>query len=254
MKVLVLNGPNLGRLGRRQPEIYGTTTHAELAELCIGWGAPLGLRVEVRQTNHEGKLIDWVHEAAAVKGIVINPELARLLRSFAPLFVVTHFNHPKEVTPDAVDQHMFRGLDMGIEGMWAGGVGGNFGAKLAAAGHEVGFIARGDHLAGLRERGLAVKSANGDVRLAHPVVTDDPATLAPCDIVLFAVKLWDTEAAAARVQPLVARGGVIIPFQNGVESIARVGPIVGAERARGGPERVCRRDTVDRDAHGVTKR
>lgn len=64
MKVLVLNGPNLGRLGRRQPEIYGTTTHDELAELCVGWGRELGLEVDVRQTNHEGVLLDWLNAAA----------------------------------------------------------------------------------------------------------------------------------------------------------------------------------------------
>lgn len=63
-KALVLNGPNLGRLGRRQPEIYGTTTHAELAALCRDWGSGLGLEVEVRQTNHEGELLDWLNEAA----------------------------------------------------------------------------------------------------------------------------------------------------------------------------------------------
>jgi len=64
MRVLVLNGPNLGRLGRRQPEIYGTTTHAELANLCVTWGAELGLEVDVRQTNHEGDLLDWLNAAA----------------------------------------------------------------------------------------------------------------------------------------------------------------------------------------------
>ncbi len=64
MRVLVLNGPNLGRLGRRQPEIYGTTTHDELAELCAGWGRDIGLAVEVRQTNHEGDLLDWLNTAA----------------------------------------------------------------------------------------------------------------------------------------------------------------------------------------------
>jgi 3-dehydroquinate dehydratase II len=63
-RVLVLNGPNLGRLGRRQPEIYGTTTHAELADLCVSWGRDLGLEVEVRQTNHEGVMLDWLNEAA----------------------------------------------------------------------------------------------------------------------------------------------------------------------------------------------
>lgn len=64
MRVLVLNGPNLGRLGRRQPEIYGTTTHAELAQMCAAWGSELGLDVEVRQTNHEGDLLDWLNTAA----------------------------------------------------------------------------------------------------------------------------------------------------------------------------------------------
>lgn len=63
-KVLVLNGPNLGRLGRRQPEIYGHTTHAELVEKCVAWGSELGLEAEVRQTNHEGELLDWLNTAA----------------------------------------------------------------------------------------------------------------------------------------------------------------------------------------------
>lgn len=62
--VLVLNGPNLGRLGRRQPEIYGSTTYDQLVEVCRGWGAELGLEVEVRQTNHEGLLLDWLNQAA----------------------------------------------------------------------------------------------------------------------------------------------------------------------------------------------
>ncbi|WP_114423176.1 type II 3-dehydroquinate dehydratase [Nocardioides houyundeii] len=62
--VLVLNGPNLGRLGRRQPEIYGDTSHEALVGLCAEWGAALGLDVEVRQTNHEGELLDWLNAAA----------------------------------------------------------------------------------------------------------------------------------------------------------------------------------------------
>ena len=73
MKVLVLNGPNLRRLGRRQPEIYGHTTHGDLADLCRTWGAQLGLEVEVRQTNHEGELLDWLNEAAdTVTPVVLN--------------------------------------------------------------------------------------------------------------------------------------------------------------------------------------
>jgi 3-dehydroquinate dehydratase-2 len=62
--VLVLNGPNLGRLGRRQPEIYGHTTYHELVEMCVDWGRDLGLDVDVRQTNHEGDLLDWLNTAA----------------------------------------------------------------------------------------------------------------------------------------------------------------------------------------------
>jgi 3-dehydroquinate dehydratase-2 len=62
--VLVLNGPNLGRLGTREPAIYGATTHAQLAELCVRTGAELGLSVEVRQTDYEGEMLGWLHGAA----------------------------------------------------------------------------------------------------------------------------------------------------------------------------------------------
>jgi 3-dehydroquinate dehydratase-2 len=64
VKVLVLNGPNLGRLGTREPEVYGYTTHADLAELCVKTGTELGIEVEVRQTDHEGEMVGWLHEAA----------------------------------------------------------------------------------------------------------------------------------------------------------------------------------------------
>jgi 3-dehydroquinate dehydratase II len=63
-RVLVLNGVNLGRLGRREPEVYGTTTHAELAEICVRTGREVGLEVEVRQTDDEAQLVGWLHEAA----------------------------------------------------------------------------------------------------------------------------------------------------------------------------------------------
>lgn len=63
-RVLVLNGPNLGRLGTREPEIYGHTSHADLAEHLVASGAALGLAVEVRQSDHEGEMCGWLHEAA----------------------------------------------------------------------------------------------------------------------------------------------------------------------------------------------
>ncbi|HEY1573996.1 MAG TPA: type II 3-dehydroquinate dehydratase [Pseudonocardiaceae bacterium] len=64
MKALVLNGPNLGRLGLREPDIYGSTTYADLVRLCEDTGAELGIEVEVRQTDHEGELVGWLHDAA----------------------------------------------------------------------------------------------------------------------------------------------------------------------------------------------
>jgi 3-dehydroquinate dehydratase-2 len=71
--VLVLNGPNLGRLGAREPEIYGKTTYPELAALCVRGGAELGLAVQVRQTDSEAELIGWLHEAAdAGVAVVLN--------------------------------------------------------------------------------------------------------------------------------------------------------------------------------------
>ena len=70
-RVLVLNGPNLGRLGVREPEIYGHTTHQELAEACRAWGAELGLEVEVRQTDSEAELVGWLHEAADARTPVV---------------------------------------------------------------------------------------------------------------------------------------------------------------------------------------
>ena len=73
-RVLVLNGPNLGRLGVRQPEIYGSTTHAELVEHLRATGLALGLDVDVRQTNHEGEMLDWLGEAAdGGIPVVLNP-------------------------------------------------------------------------------------------------------------------------------------------------------------------------------------
>ncbi|HJE51602.1 MAG TPA: 3-dehydroquinate dehydratase [Tessaracoccus flavescens] len=72
-KVFVLNGPNLGRLGTRQPEVYGAVTYAQLAEHVAATGEGLGLDVDVRQTDHEGQMIEWLHEAAdADAWVVIN--------------------------------------------------------------------------------------------------------------------------------------------------------------------------------------
>lgn len=122
---------------------------------------------------------------------------------------------------------------MRIAVMGAGGVGGYFGARLAQAGQETAFIARGRHLGAIREHGLTVRSGAGDIRLPVARASDDPKSLGSFDVVLFAVKLWDTEAAAASL-PLVADGGVVLPLQNGVESIERIGAVIGPAKVIGG--------------------
>jgi len=129
---------------------------------------------------------------------------------------------------------------MRIAVMGAGGVGGYFGARLAQAGHEVAFVARGKHLEAIRAKGLAIKSPLGDAAV-RARASEDPKELGAADVVLFAVKLWDTESAAERIRPLVEAGGVVIPFQNGVESIARIGKVLGPERIMGGAAYIAAR-------------
>src|SRR5665213_2389074 len=123
---------------------------------------------------------------------------------------------------------------MRIAIMAAGAVGGYFGARLAAGGHDVFFIARGAHLAALRKDGLRVESMHGDVHVPKPNATDDPKSVGPVDIVLFAVKLWDTEKAAEAMRPLIGPKTKVITLQNGVDSYERIAPIIGADHAIAG--------------------
>ena len=99
----------------------------------------------------------------------------------------------------------------------AGGVGGFFGARLARAGADVHFIARGAHLHALREHGLTVRSVTGDFHVPAQA-TDDPTDIGPCQYVLFCVKTFDTDAAAARLGPLIGEGTAVVSLQNGVET------------------------------------
>src|SRR6516165_5068537 len=118
--------------------------------------------------------------------------------------------------------------------MAAGAVGGYFGARMAAAGHKVAFIARGAHRDAIRRDGLRIESALGNLHLKDVNVTDDPAQVGPVDVVLFAVKLWDTESAGARARPLVGPRTRVITLQNGVDSVERLAPILGEEATIGG--------------------
>jgi 2-dehydropantoate 2-reductase len=123
---------------------------------------------------------------------------------------------------------------MRIAVMAAGAVGGYFGARMAAAGHEVHFIARGAHLEAIRKNGLKIESPLGNLHLKDAKATDNPAETGPVDIVLFAVKLWDTEKAAGQAKPLIGKNTRLITLQNGVDSVERIAPILGADHVVGG--------------------
>jgi len=114
--------------------------------------------------------------------------------------------------------------------MAAGAVGGYFGARLAQAGHDVVFFARGAHLEAIRRDGLKIESARGDVHLKNVQAVDKADGLAPVDVVLFAVKLWDSVGAAEIVRPLVGEGTRVITVQNGVDSVDMIAPVVGKDK------------------------
>jgi 2-dehydropantoate 2-reductase len=118
--------------------------------------------------------------------------------------------------------------------MAAGAVGGYFGARMAAAGHDVAFIARGAHCDAIRRDGLRIESFHGDLHLKDVNVTDDSKQVGPVDVVLFAVKLWDTETAGEQARPLVASNTRVITLQNGVDSVERLAPILGDNVTVGG--------------------
>ncbi|MEW2505395.1 MULTISPECIES: 2-dehydropantoate 2-reductase [unclassified Amycolatopsis] len=118
--------------------------------------------------------------------------------------------------------------------MGTGGVGGYFGARLAHGGHDVSFIARGKHLEALRANGLRVESPLGDLHLPKIDVTDDPTRLAPADLVLFGVKLWDTETSAELIKPLLTDQTAVVSFQNGVVKDDILRRVLGPEHVIGG--------------------
>jgi 2-dehydropantoate 2-reductase len=127
---------------------------------------------------------------------------------------------------------------MRIAVVGAGGVGGGFGAALAKAGADVSFIARGAHLAAMKNEGLKVQSPRGDTHLAPTQATDDPASIGKVDIVLFCVKLWDVESAGLHIKPLIGPGTAVIPLQNGVDAAERLIPILGSNAVMGGVAQV----------------
>jgi 2-dehydropantoate 2-reductase len=129
---------------------------------------------------------------------------------------------------------------MRIAVMGSGGVGGYLGGRLAASGQDVTFIARGAHLAALRDQGLRIESAGlGDATVAPARATDDPPTVGPVDLVIFAVKLYDTESAARAARPLIGSGTGVVTLQNGVDSVAVLAAALGADHVIGGSAQIA---------------
>jgi len=122
---------------------------------------------------------------------------------------------------------------MRIAIMGSGGVGGYYGARLAKAGHDVHFVARGAHAESMRMRGLLVRSDAGDLQLERVSVVEDPKEIGSADLVVIAVKLWDTDDAARAIVPLVGPDTTVISLQNGVEKDEVIAAIVGKEHLVG---------------------
>ncbi|MFU8869501.1 2-dehydropantoate 2-reductase [Natronococcus sp.] len=115
----------------------------------------------------------------------------------------------------------------------AGGVGAYFGGRLARAGADVHLLARGAHLEALRRDGLRVDSVRGDFEVELPA-TDDPASIGPCDYVLFAVKSFDTAAAARELEPLLGEETAVVSLQNGLDNEEKLADVIGEDRVMGG--------------------
>src|SRR5690242_7404394 len=115
-----------------------------------------------------------------------------------------------------------------------GGVGGYFGVRLAQAGEDVVFLARGEHLRAIRASGLRLESADGAVTIHPAQATDDPATVGAVDVALVAVKGWQVPDAIATLRPLVGAETLVVPLLNGVEAPDQLAAALGREHVAGG--------------------
>ncbi|MBP2676390.1 MAG: 2-dehydropantoate 2-reductase, partial [Deltaproteobacteria bacterium] len=123
---------------------------------------------------------------------------------------------------------------MNVAIVGAGGVGGYFGGRLAQAGGDVVFIARGEHLRAMQGNGLRVDSIHGDFRVDPVVATDAPSTVGEVDYILVAVKSWQLPDAIETMRPMVGEKTCIVPLLNGVEAPDRLSEVFGDERVLGG--------------------
>jgi 2-dehydropantoate 2-reductase len=124
---------------------------------------------------------------------------------------------------------------MRVAVMATGALGGYFGGRLAEAGHDVFFIARGANLAAIRKNGLKVESSLGNIHIKSPKATDNPREVGEVDLVLFAVKLWDVEKSGEASKPLVGKNTRLISMLNGIDSVERLAPILGEQTVAAAP-------------------
>jgi len=111
----------------------------------------------------------------------------------------------------------------------AGGIGAPFGASLANAGHDAVFIARGVHLAAMRENGLRIEGDRGVTHVQAVQASDDPKSAGTVDVIVCCVKLWDLESSAEVMMPMIGRDTTVIPLQNGVDASETLAPIIGPQ-------------------------
>jgi len=123
---------------------------------------------------------------------------------------------------------------MKIAIMGTGGVGGYYGGLLAQKGHDVNFIARGEHLKAIQENGLQVKSIFGDFHIQPAQAADDLAQIGPVDLVVFCTKTYSIDKAAEQIKPLVGDNTTVLPLENGIDAAERIGAVVGMQHLLGG--------------------
>jgi 2-dehydropantoate 2-reductase len=118
-----------------------------------------------------------------------------------------------------------------------GGAGGYFGTRLAQAGEDVIFIARGEHLRAMRAHGLRLESIKGDALIQPAQATDDPTSVGVVDVVLVGVKAWQVAEAAQAMRPMIGPETFVVPLENGVEAPEQLAAALGTEHVLGGAGR-----------------
>jgi 2-dehydropantoate 2-reductase len=123
---------------------------------------------------------------------------------------------------------------MNILVLGTGGVGGYYGGLLSKQGHDVTFVARGEHLGAIRKSGVQVKSIHGDFTISPAKATDDPSSISAPDLILFCVKTYSTDEAVRAISPIMGKDTTVLSLQNGIDASEQIGKVIGMEHMIGG--------------------